>query len=242
MNLLRYPLVVDKAFCNAQSQLKLSELLNILLYAAGKHAYELKLGVNDLNRANHTWVLSRMGVEVESCPKAGESLVIETWPKGFDRLFAIRDFVVSGAGGQSLIRAATYWLVIDLNTRRPLDMSGRMADSLYKERSAFEKKLEKLPDFEEVLYQGVQEVLPSDIDMNNHVTSVRYTEWIQSFLPPGILQNRTVRSYEVNHISEVFLGEKIRVEIGKTGPDSYISRVLHHDTGKVAFRSTMILA
>ena len=173
-------------------------------------------------------------------PVKEEKLILETWPQGFDRLFGIRDFEISDTGGGMLVTARTYWLVIDLNTRRPKDISKDLIEFNNPEKDSVTGKLSRLSDFSNVLFQGEEEVLPSDIDMNNHVTSVSYTRWIMDVFPEAELRNMTLRSYEINHVSEVFLGEKVHIEIGEEGTHLYSGRILHLQTGKVAFRAKMV--
>ena len=94
-------------------KLSIPSLLDFLQEAAGLHAIKLKFGMHDLNARNETWVLSRMRVEIERWPERGDAIVVETWPKGMDRLFAVRDFLVFDEKGEILARSSSYWLLIN---------------------------------------------------------------------------------------------------------------------------------
>jgi len=233
------PILINQNMVDSHHRLTLVELLTQLLTSAGMHALKLKKGLSDLNRQNHTWVLSRMRVEILRWPKMGEELILETWPKGVERLFGIRDFMVYDKLKNPVVKARTYWLVIDLKTRRPIDIRNEMHELNIQDKSAISQKLNKLSDFQNIDYQGHREVLPSDIDMNHHVTSVCYTKWILKVLPEDVFRNMILRSYEVNHLSEVFMGQSVRIELGGDHSQSVSGRILHSQTGKVAFRAKM---
>ena len=136
---------INSSHINGDSKFSLSSLLDVLQKAAGEHADRLKFGVSDLNEANDTWVLSRLRVEVDKWPQVGENVLLKTWPKGIDRLFAVRDFELYDKDGIVLARAASYWLVIDRQTKRPKMMANVFRDLDYPGLSAIGQKLEKIP-------------------------------------------------------------------------------------------------
>lgn len=69
-------------------------------------------------RRNHFWVLSRIYSEISLWPSWSDTIIIKTWPRGTDRLFALRDFEVRYPDGRTLAHATSSWLIIDLDTKR----------------------------------------------------------------------------------------------------------------------------
>lgn len=218
----------------------LPALLNFLLDSAGIHASHLKIGVGDLNRKNHTWVLARMLVEVESYPVLGESVLVETWPKGFDRLFASRDFFIRDNEGKIIARASTYWLIIDLETKRPKALKEIPPQLLNPDQFAIQRKLEKLPEPIDITYQKQKEAVYSDIDLNKHVTSVRYSEWITDTIPGEIMESGKISSYEINHISELFLGDEVGVQVSMEEEKVFLGNVSNARSGREACRIRLV--
>src|SRR5512133_1057035 len=87
---------------------------------AGQHAAALGAGLEVLRARGFTWVLVRQRIENPRPIVLGDTLEIETWPAGVDRLAALREFVVRRADGTEVARASTQWFILDLETRRPV--------------------------------------------------------------------------------------------------------------------------
>jgi len=97
-----------------------TSLLKFLQEAAKQHADEIGWGVETLMKNKMTWMLSRADIRIKSLPEIGEQIEIETWPSGIDRLFALRDFIIRDGKGNEIGSAVYGWLLIDLETRRPI--------------------------------------------------------------------------------------------------------------------------
>ena len=72
--------------------LKLSSWFDFLQEAAANHAAQLGVGLEALSERGLLWVLSRLHLSIRRYPAIGESVTVETWPNGFRRLFAHRQF------------------------------------------------------------------------------------------------------------------------------------------------------
>ena len=71
---------------------RLSTLCNLLQEAASRHAEMLDFGYETMRRRQLFWVLARLTVRVERFPGFGDTVVVRTWPKGFNGPFALRDY------------------------------------------------------------------------------------------------------------------------------------------------------
>jgi len=214
--------------CDNSGKLTLTSLLNMLQTAAGEHADILHFGISELNKENDTWVLSRLRVDIEIWPKAGDTVTLKTWPKGVDRMFAIRDFMLLDSQGNCIIRAASYWLVIDRTSKRPKLIANTFKELDYPELSAINEKLEKIPAPQTIEFSSERKVSGSEIDINGHVNNVHYAGWIWDTLP-STLKNREIHRFEINYLAEVFADEIINISIGKSPEDD-------HQTLAVIFR------
>ncbi|HET7903742.1 MAG TPA: acyl-ACP thioesterase domain-containing protein, partial [Candidatus Eisenbacteria bacterium] len=99
---------------DAFGTLTLPALSGFMGEIAGAHASELGVGLETLMPKGLTWVLVRQRIENPVPVRLGETIEIETWPAGMDRLAALRDFVVRRADGTEVARATTQWFVLDL--------------------------------------------------------------------------------------------------------------------------------
>ena len=103
---------------DAAWRLKPTSFMNMAQEAAGRHAVYLGFGYDDLIKTNTAWILSRVHVEFIDTPKWREDITLNTWHKGLNRLFFLRDFVLTDNEGRERVKATTSWLVLNLETRR----------------------------------------------------------------------------------------------------------------------------
>ena len=200
--------------CEPSGQLSLIHLLDMLQTAAGEHADILHFGIKDLNKGNDTWVLSRLRVEIPHWPQKGDTVTLKTWPKGVDRLFAIRDFILSGSSGIILARAASYWLIVDRVTKRPKIPGNVFRDPIYPDLSAIDDKIDKIPALQDILYRSTVKTTEKEVDINGHINNVWYAKWFIESLPDTTKKENSISSFEINYLSEVFANETLDIETG----------------------------
>lgn len=164
---------------DAIGTLEVPALSGYLQEVAGLHAGELGVGLDALRAKGLTWVLARQRIEILLPVTLGDTVEIETWPTGIERLAATRDFVVRRGDGAEAARATTQWYVLDLATRRPV----RPAEVL-DPRFPREPRPPVAPlaagrlaspatwDVEKRFH-----VRYADIDVNMHVTNASYVTW-----------------------------------------------------------------
>ncbi len=192
--------------------------MSILLDSAWAHANQTEFSYDALRREGQFWVLSRFLAEVYRPPQWDEEVVIETWGKGTDRLFALRDYEVFSPSGEKLIGAASSWLILDRTSLRPqrLDKLKETFPHLL-DRNAITTPLEKIPEQPTREPAAHYRVLFSDIDVNLHLNSSKYVEWITDSFPAAQLQTKRVSSFEVNYLAEAQMGDDVSVCLENEG-------------------------
>ena len=89
--------------------------------AAGRHADLLGVGLKQLRKSDLSWVLSRIRIQMDAFPEYGDTIKITTWPSGFDRLFAYRQFEITSAEtGKRFGVAGSAWLTLNPENFRPV--------------------------------------------------------------------------------------------------------------------------
>jgi len=101
------------------NRLKASALFDLMQEAASNNAVQLGFGYDDMRERNQFWVLSRAMLRVHSAPGFGEEIIVETWPKGVEKLFALRDFIFYDSAMARIGEATTAWLIVNAGTLRP---------------------------------------------------------------------------------------------------------------------------
>ena len=194
--------------------LKLHSLFNELSDVAGNHAAHLGVGYRELLQAGYFWVLSRIKVRIFRMPAMGENVLLETWPKGVERLFALRDFRMTDREGATLVAATSAWLLLDAGRSRPHKIEVLPYRIPLREGvDAIPGLPEKLTPVEGLELKYERKVMPSDLDVNNHVNNAEYVRWIADCA--GCDNPGTIASIHVNYLDEALLGDTIELRSGK---------------------------
>lgn len=167
-------------------RLKLRSLFDYAQDAAGKHAELLGVGFEELRQRNQVWVLSRIGLKMQRYPEICEPFALTTYPMGFERFFARREFRFVDGNGKPLGQASSYWLLLELDSMRILDPHKELTDKMPDNSDmslAFESLGKIRPETPELhLCQIIQE---AQIDMNGHLNNAEYAALIHNFLGAG---------------------------------------------------------
>jgi acyl-ACP thioesterase len=193
----------------------------MLLQAAGDDADMLGFGVGDLNAGNASWVLSRMAVEMRRMPARGESVEIYTWVSDYGRLFTTRNMVVL-TGGVEVGAAVTQWAMIDLASRRPLDLSAlsNRATSLVDREPPIEMP-RRVGECASPLARP-HTVAYSDVDFNGHMGAMKYLELMIDTLAPGVAEGFGALRVDINYIHEARLGDELTVCRGGSADSGWL--------------------
>jgi medium-chain acyl-[acyl-carrier-protein] hydrolase len=195
-------------------KLSLHSLFDYFQDIASDHAVKLGYGRDDLLKSNNFWVLSRIYAEIDTWPQWGETLVIKTWPRGTERLFALRDFDVRFYDGRPVARATSSWLIVDRNTRRiqrPDDNLRKYDPDLPEERALSRNALKLEPAEPGDSRTHQLSVRISDLDLNLHTNNVRYLKWAIDSYDLDFILNNVPLSAEINYLAESRYDESIAI-------------------------------
>lgn len=219
---------------DAFGTLALPALSGYLGEVAGLHAAELGVGLEALMAKGLTWVLVRQRL-LNPVPVAlGETIEIETWPSGVDRLAAIRDFVVRRGDGTEVARATTHWFVLDLATRRPV-RPGEVLDPRFPRRPRpplAPPSPGKLPALATWDFQKRFHVRYGDIDVNLHVTNTTYVAWAMEAVSRDVWQSSRVAAVEVQYLAEAHHGAAILSRLAATGEGTFAHAIVREEDEK----------
>ena len=217
-------------------KLKLYSLFNYLQDIASEHAVRLKFGRDDLMRENRFWVLSRIVADINFWPEWEETIVVRTWPRGTDKLFAIRDYEVFYRDGMHIASGSSSWLIIDLTSKkiqRPDEMLSRF-NSEVSVKNSFGRNAEKVGSPSGPYQQSDHfKIKVSDIDINLHTNFVRYIKWVTDTYDLDYIMGHKPVSLEVNYHSESVWGEEVLVRrSSENNTNSFIHSVSRSSDNK----------
>ncbi|MDR3161578.1 MAG: acyl-ACP thioesterase [Spirochaetaceae bacterium] len=189
-------------------RLTLASTFNYFQEVAICHAENLGVGREAMARTGQGWILSRISVVLERRPCWGETITVRSWPRGWDRLFAVRDYDIRDAADKVVVRGRSNWLILDVEKRRPLRPQAVMSSlPLNEGRDALPGGAGALKSREGLVKAAERRALYSDIDSNGHVNNARYIQWIQDLTGPEILEPADRMRLDINYLSEIKLGE-----------------------------------
>ena len=218
---------------DAFGTLAVPALSGYLSEVAGLHAAELGVGLDALMARGLTWVLVRQRIENPVPVELGDTIEIETWPSGVDRLAAVREFAVRRRGGE-VARATTHWFVLDVATRRPVRPGEVLGPRFPREAPppAVPLSHAKLPELRAWDLQKRFHVRYSDIDANLHVTNTSYVAWAAEAVPREVWQGSRLASVEVQFIAETLHGAAILSRLAAAGEGAFAHAIVREEDGK----------
>lgn len=218
---------------DAFNELALPALWGYLQEAAGLSADSLGFGVKRCLGAGFTWVLARQRLEVARAARFGETVEIETWPNGIDRIAAFREFVVR-AGGEEIARATSTWFLLDLKTRRPVDPGAALDSAFPRERGPAVVALPgaRIPALEKAELERPFAIRFADIDLNWHVNNVSYVQWLLEAVPKEVWHEQRPSAVDAQYVAECDWGGRILTRASATGPGRFLHQVAREPDGK----------
>ena len=212
-------------------------LFAYLLNAAWNHAKGTNYGHDELSARNLKWVLVKVKMLINRMPRWGERINIETWGKRKVKLYALRDFRVVLDTGEKLVSATSSWMVLSKTTGRPQRFDQK-SDSLPWQPGKDEIKtdLEKVQEPRNGEEVATFRVLFSDIDVNHHVNSAKYLQWVIDSHPYEHLETTEPRSIELSFLSEALPNDQV-VVVSEGTDDRELCSVRRVDDGKELCRA-----
>ena len=198
---------------DAAWRLKPASFMNMAQEAAGCHAVELGFGYDDLIASNTAWILSRVRVDFLDTPLWREDMTLTTWHKGLNRLFFLRDFIMTDVNGKERVKATTSWLVMNLETRRLVRDPKLMEDGTICTDNAIETPADKvqMPKDKEPVFVMNHLVSYSDVDTNGHTNNAMYMHWAMDAVDYEISSQRPVKSFTINFNHETKPGDLVAI-------------------------------
>ena len=198
---------------DAAGRMKPASFMNLAQEAAGLHAVHLGFGYDSLIVRNLAWILSRVHVEFPDVPMWRDNLTLTTWHKGLERLFFIRDFIVTDSEGKERVKATTSWLILNLETRRLVRDPQLAEDGTVCTDNATDGSAEKVQMPKDVVAEKVLEhvVAYSDVDTNAHANNAMYMQWAMDAVDYEMASTYPVKEFTINFNHETKAGDKVDI-------------------------------
>ena len=216
---------VESYVCDFTQKATFTVISRFMLDAASIHAQQRGFGYEHISKDNKAWVLSRFSIQMEEYPAQNQDLTVETWIETVSRLFTQRCFCFINPSGKIIGYARTVWAAIDMQTRRPIDIPAwrpDMSDYIETEKQCPIEKMDKIPTVTGMEpYMGYT-VRYSDIDINQHMNSVKYIEHAINVFDLNLFSEKLIHKFEIVFLAEGMFGDKLKLYMQNVSENEYL--------------------
>lgn len=244
MKIDTYKQFVEPFHVDLTGRILMGVLGNHLLNAAGKHSSSRGWGIGALNETKHTWVLSRLSIEMADMPRSYEDFEVRTWVESVMKLFTNRNFAILRPDGTAYGYARSVWAMIDMETRKPCDLLTLYDGDIL--RYVVDEAENVCPIAPHGRFRNQElplvrtiEAHYSDIDINGHFNSIKYIEHILDTLPVEHFQSG-IKRFEIAYKNEAYLGDRLCLYLQEESPKSYVVDVRREDNQTIVCQARIV--
>ena len=213
--------------------LKPSAMLQFFQDLASDNAENLGFGYSYIIQHNLAWFLLKYHLEFDDYPEGIYDLTIKTEPRGYNKIFAFRDFYILHEDKQ-VGRATSTWALVDLSSKSMANVSEILADNKYmiqhekREGDLLYGKI-KLPEKFDI--EKNFEVRFDDLDVNRHVNNANYIVWAIEPLNFEFRRANKLKTVDMVFKKEITYGSKVLSQVSIDGKNT-IHSVKNAETGE----------
>lgn len=202
--------------CGADLMLKPECFLLFCQEMAESHASMNNMGYDWVFERNMIWVEVQGDFEFIRRPRWKEEVHLRTNTGKASALQARRFVEMTDAEGKVIARADLMWVLIDINSRRPMPLKRAQLDIAQECPPTITETLPTFPaDEAEALGTACLIASRRDVDFNGHINNSSYLTWALDSLPtaPGESPTRL----RINYKRESHAGEALSIEHRQSG-------------------------
>ncbi|MBN1633416.1 MAG: hypothetical protein JW917_04545 [Ignavibacteria bacterium] len=228
--------LLDSNDVDTNARLTIVAFCNFMQNFAGKDAERRGFGITFMHQYGLVWVLTKIGARIYEYPCFGDKIRLETWVRGINRIVTDRHFIAYDKNGNKLADAITEWALLDVKSRRPQLIEKYFHIREYTaDKSADVEMPKKINLPQNMTVIGQRKVVYSDIDLNQHVSNIKYPEWYLDTYDFNFLHNNTVEEFELNFLYESKFGQIMTIKKKENGKNHY-GAITRESDAKEVFR------
>ena len=209
-------------------------ILNFLQDTASDNAENLGFGYSFITPKNLMWVLLKYRIEFSEYPADIQNLTNNTEPRGYNRLFAYREFEIS-AKEKIIGRVFSMWSLVDYTNMSITNVEKALDGNPYMKK--FEAKdddlsFQKIPQLEKTDFEKEFEVRYNDLDVNRHANNGNYIVWAFEPLSFDFKSNHKPKTIDMVFKKEAKLGEKLISKVQLLDEKTTVHLMQNSDTGE----------
>ncbi len=171
---------------------------------------ELGLGVKFLQKSHIAWVLSAWQIVVEEYPKLCDEIRIGTFPYAFKGFLGYRNYVMEGSGGRRMAYANAIWVLLDMETMRPVRPTPEMKEKyVLSDPLPMEYAPRRIAGVCSGSWEKDFTAERWHLDSNHHVNNAQYVKMASHYLS----EKAVVRQMRAEYKKQALLGALIRPNV-----------------------------
>lgn len=189
---------------------------------------EENLGNLNCDENETTWVFFDYDIAMYRYPRYREKVKIRTYVEAIRKFYSTRIFEAYDMEGNLVSKASVLAFLINKNTRRPARISEAEyeAHGLTKESSKLLRDKLKFENFDEYEVKLNFNIRYLDIDLNRHVSNIKYIEWVLETVPFHIVSEYKMKRIKIKFEKEITYGHNVNIKSKIVRIDEGI-KVLH---------------
>ena len=113
------------------AKLSLTGIMNYMQDCSTMQSEDAGVGIGYLEQEKKAWLLSSWQIMIERRPALGEKIRVVTWPYGVKGLYALRNFAILDEKNEYLVKANSYWFLLNTETGRMVVMKHLLDTNLH---------------------------------------------------------------------------------------------------------------
>lgn len=208
-----YQLTEQDALYSGSKQADLTKVLTLVLTTSDAHDQAVKQTLSTdeyIINDNQTWVITQNWMVIHQWPDIGQKIKISTYVMEANRFFITRQFNVE-VGRVTLMTLFFQFAAIDFTTRKMVRLNYEALPELLDLNSEIKVNFSRLkvPENTQLLSEKDLEILPSDIDGNQHVNNLVYLRWAYNAIKELLSgSGHKLTTVEIKFGNEVLWGHK----------------------------------
>ena len=217
--------------------LKPSALLQFLQDLASDNAEALGFGYSYIIKHNLAWFLLKYRIEFDDYPEGIYDLTIKTEPRGYNKLFAFRDFDILHKD-KRIGRATSSWALVDIASKSMANVSDALNGNPYMvqhEKREDDLSFGKIRLPETFDIEKSFEVRFDDLDVNKHVNNANYIVWAIEPLDFEFRRTHKLKTLDMMFKKEIGVNNGIKPRVNsyvKIENNTTIHQLKNAETGE----------
>lgn len=178
-----YDAIVRYSETGGRKTANMATIANYFQDCAILQSEEVGIGLDYLADHKRAWFLVSWQIEVDRYPELGEQIKVRTWAYDFKASLGFRNIDVVDDKGCRIVKAASIWSYVDMESMRPAKIDAEVAAAYPMEPAIdMEYAPRKIKLWDEYIKVDTRRVMSYQIDSNNHMNNEAYIALAQEYV------------------------------------------------------------